>query len=44
MCKKASSIDEESKIIDHIRSLKYKGIGTGNIRPRQPHETNNMHG
>ena len=33
---KSSSSDEESEIIDHIRSLKYRGIGLGKVRSRQP--------
>ena len=35
---KSSSSDEESEIIDHIRNLKYRGIGPGKVRSRQPQE------
>ena len=35
---KSSSSDEESEIIDHIRNLKYRGIGLGKVRSRQPQE------
>ena len=32
---KSSSSDEESEIIDHIRNLKYRGIGPGKVRSRR---------
>ena len=35
---KSSSRDEESEIIDHIWNLRYRGVGPGKVRSRQPQE------
>ena len=35
---KSSSSDEENEIVDHIRNLRYKGIGPGKVRSRRLQE------